>query len=132
MDQQLYHSLAQRASDLVEAGNYAEALDLLEQIIAGDLPDYDKAMMCLNTAIVHDKWGRQEEALTSYARALDYERRTGSHFVAQHRAAYFSQLGRYDESIRCYEELLRREGLATPDREAFAANLRTLARLRAG
>jgi tetratricopeptide (TPR) repeat protein len=132
MDRQLYTSLAQRASDLVTAGEYAQALALLEEIIAGDLPDYDKAMMCLNTAVVYDKWGKPDDALTSYARAMDYERSTGSCFVAQHRAAYFSQLGRYDESLRCYEELLRRADLSPEDRDMFAKNVATLARLRDG
>lgn len=130
MDRQLYTSLAHRASDLVDSGQYTEALAVLEEIIASDLPDHDKAMMCLNTAVVYDKWGRVEDALTSYARAMDYERDTGSCFVAQHRAAYFSQLGRYDESMRCYEELLRRDDLAPADRAAFEQNVVTLVRLR--
>ena len=61
MDRQLYTSLAQRASDLVSSGDYAQALGLLEEIIASDLPDYDKAMMSLNTAVVYDKWGKPVE-----------------------------------------------------------------------
>ena len=132
MDRQLYTSLAHRASELVTAGDYAQALAVLEEIIASDLPDYDKAMMCLNTAVVYDKWGKPGDALTSYARAMDYERSTGSCFVAQHRAAYFSQLGRYDESMRCYEELLRRSDLSPEDRDMFTQNIATLTRLRDG
>jgi tetratricopeptide (TPR) repeat protein len=130
MDRQLYTALAERASDLVLAQDYAQAIAVLEEIIASDLPDYDKAMMCLNTAVVYDKWGKPDEALTSYARAMDYERSTGSCFVAQHRAAYFSQLGRYDESLRCYEELLRRDDVSPQDRDMFAKNIETLTRLR--
>ncbi len=130
MEPQLYASLAQRASDLVSAGDHAQALAVLERLIASDLPDRDRAFMCLNTAVVYDQQGRPEEALAAYARAMEFERSAGGYFVEQHRAAYFSQLGMYDESIRCYEALLARPDLAPDARSAFTANIATLQALR--
>lgn len=130
MDRELYTSLAQRATELVEAGQHTAALDVLEHIIAGDLPDFDKAMMCLNTAIVHDRQGEIDAALGAYARAMDYERGTGSCYVEQHRAAYLAQLGRFAESLRCYEDLLRRDDLTPEQRTMFERNVATLAQSR--
>lgn len=130
MDKQLYASLANRASDLVVAGERLEAIEVLEELVRSDLPDFDRAMMCMNIAIVHDQLGNTEEALQTYARAVDLERPTESYFVAQSRAAYYSKLGMYDESLRSYDDLLR-HGCVTPvDREMFLTNIETLRRLR--
>lgn len=77
MDRALYASLANRASDLVEAGEHRQAIEVLDQLVQSDLPDFDKAVMSLNIATVRDKMGDHEGALASYARALEYEGRTG-------------------------------------------------------
>ena len=130
MEPQLYASLAQRASDLVSAGDHAQALAVLERLITSDLPDRDRAFMCLNTAVVYDQQGRPEAALAAYARAMEFERSAGGYFVEQHRAAYFSRLGMYDESIRCYDALLARADLAPDARSALTANIATLQALR--
>lgn len=130
MDKQLYASLANRASDLVVAGQRLEAIDVLEELVRSDLPDFDRAMMCLNIAIVHDQLGDPDKALETYARAVELEQATESYFVAQSRAAYCSQRGMYDESIRCYDDLLRHEHLKPDDRAMFAENIATLRRLR--
>lgn len=130
MDRNLYVALTSRAAGLVDAGQYPEALDIFEEIVASDLGDVDKSMMCINLAVVHDKMGQRDQALTSYGRALAYERPTGAYFAEQHRAAYFSQIGMYAESIECYLELLARTDLKATDRDAFSQNVATLEKLR--
>lgn len=129
MDRHLYASLANRASDLVVAGDRLQAIDVLEELVASDLPDFDRAMMCLNVAIVHDQMGNTDKALETYARAVDLERATDGYFVAQSRAAYYSQLGMYDESIRSYDDLLRHPHLTPESREMFLKNISTLKHL---
>lgn len=129
MDKQLYASLANRASDLVVAGQRLEAIDVLEELVRSDLSDFDRAMMCLNIAIVHDQLGNPDKAMETYARAVQLEQATESYFVAQSRAAYYSQRGMYDESIRSYDDLLRHEHLKPDDREMFLKNIATLRRL---
>ena len=52
MDRQLYTSLATRASDLVVAGERHQAIEILEQLVASDLPAFDRAIMCMNIAII--------------------------------------------------------------------------------
>lgn len=129
VDKRLYASLANRASDLVVAGERLAAIDVLEELVRSDLPDFDRAMMCMNIAIVHDQLGDPSKALETYARAVELEQATTSYFVAQSRAAYCSQRGMYDESIRSYEDLLRHEHLTPGDRELFQQNIATLRRL---
>ncbi len=130
MDKQLYQSLASRASDLVVAGDRLAAIEILEELVHSDLPDFDRAMMCMNIAIVHDQLGDRDQALENYSRAVDLERNTESYFVAQSLAAYYSQLGMYDESIRSYDDLLRHPHLKPESREIFLENITTLEHLR--
>lgn len=129
MDRTLYTSLANRASDLVEAGEHQQAIDVLEQLVESDLPDFDKAMMSLNIATVRDKMDDPEGALASYASALEYERRTDSYFVAQQRAAYLAKLGRYAEGVSAYQVLVELADVKPEDREMFVANIDTLRKL---
>lgn len=130
MDRNLYVALTSRAAALLDAGQYPEALDIFEELVASDLSDFDKTMMCINLAVVHDKMGQHDQALTSYGRALSYERPSGAYFAEQHRAAYFSQIGMYAESIDCYRELLARAELKPNDRDAFSQNVTTLEKMR--
>jgi tetratricopeptide (TPR) repeat protein len=130
MDKHLYASLANRASDLVLAGERLKAIDILEELVRSDLPDFDRAMMCMNIAFVQDQMGETGKALDTYAHAVGLEAMTASYFIASSRAAYYSQLGMYDESIRSYDDLLRHEHLKPEDREMFVANIATLRQLR--
>lgn len=129
MDRTLYASLAVRASDLVDAGEHRQAIDVLQQLVDSDLPDFDKAMMSLNIAVVHDKMGNTPEALAAYDRALDFERGTDGYFVAQQHAAYLSQIGRYDDSIAAYQALHGQTNVKQEDADMFLANIKTIEKL---
>lgn len=129
MDKQLYTSLANRASDLVVAGDRLNAIDVLEELVRSDLSAFDRAMMCMNIAIIHDQLGDPEKALETYSRAVDLEQAADSYFVAQSKAAYYSGLGMYDESIRSYDDLLRHDHLKPEDRDMFLQNIATLRQL---
>jgi tetratricopeptide (TPR) repeat protein len=130
LDRALYASLARRASDLVDSGDRDQAIEIFEQLVASELPDLDRAYMCLNIATVYEQQGKRDHALEAFARAVDIERRTDSYYVASSRAAYYSQIGLYDESSRHYDDLLRHKALKPEDRDAFLQNIRTLSRLR--
>lgn len=129
MDKQLYENLASRASDLVVAGKRDEAIRILEELVHSDLPLFDRAIMCMNIAVVNDQMGDSAKALENYARAVDMERETESYFIAQSRAAYYSKLGLYDESIRCYDALLSHAALTPESRDMFLKNIETLKEL---
>lgn len=126
MDRNLYIALSRRASDLVDAGEYAQAIEVLQQLVDSDLPDFDKGMMCVNIATVHDKMGNRQAALKSYADALDHERNTASYFIAQEYAAYLSKIGMHADSIGIYQALMERSDLKSDDAGVFQANIRTL------
>lgn len=129
MDRQLYAALASRASDLVVAGDRLKAIEILEEILRSDLPALDRAIMCMNIAIIHDQMGNTDKALETYSAAVDLERGTESYFVAESKAAYYSRLGMYDESSRSYDDLLRHKHLKPEDRERIRKNIATLGNL---
>jgi tetratricopeptide (TPR) repeat protein len=130
LDNTLYASLARRASDLAESGDRDQAIELFEQLVDSELPDLDRAYMCMNIATVLDQQGKREQALEAFARAVDIERRTDSYYVASCRAAYLSRLGFYDESSGFYDDLLRHKALKPEDRDVFQQNIRALSKLR--
>ena len=131
MEDAEFDELARRASDLVVAGEHEQAIEVLEKLVHSDRPDFDRAMMCLNIAIVCDQLGDSKRALEQYNRAIDIERPTGSYYIAQHKAVYLSKLGMHAESSRSFQELLRHPKLTPESRDAFEQNIATLARLRA-
>lgn len=129
MDRSTYVALAHHASDLVDAARYPEAIAVFEEILAGELPDFDKGITWVNIATVRDKQGDTAAALDCLDAALAFEHGTGNCFIAQHRAAYLSKLGRHAESAAAYRALLERTDLRDEDAEMFRANLATLERL---
>lgn len=127
-----YVKRVQKADRLAREGDHASALDVLSSLVESELADPDKAVMCVNIAILRDQLGQPEEALCWYGRGIDYERRTGGHFAAESRAAYLAQLGRLEESLRAYEELAAQASLDEQTRERVRQNidcLRTQLRL---
>lgn len=126
MNREQYAALAKEASGFVDQGEYARAIEIFEQLAASDLPDFDRAISWVNIATVEDKRGRTEDALACLARALDFERRTDSYFIAQHRAAYLSKLKRHRESLSAYRALMERPDLKSEDAAVFRSNIATL------
>lgn len=128
MEYQEYVRSAQRASKLVESGDYEGAIQVLRKLVSSDISRIDKAMMCLNLAIVYDKMGRLEDALFWYDEGADYERVHDRYYVAERKAAYLAEQGRYRESLDEYENLLRRAGLTEGDQERIEGQIKTLRR----
>lgn len=123
VDYEEYVNLAHQAAQLDEAGEYEQALDIFRTLLASDISDLDKAMMCNNIGIMQDKLGREPEALASYERGMSYERLHGRSFLAEQRAAYLYRLGRLAESLRAYEELLYRSSLTEEEKQRIRHNV---------
>ena len=73
MERDLYVSLAKQASDLVDQGEYAKAIEIFERIAGSDLPDFDRGITWVNLATVEDKRGDCEAALACLAREVARE-----------------------------------------------------------
>ena len=84
----------QRAAELVQAGQYDEALEILNRLLGGDISDIDKSIMCLNIAVVYDKLNASDRALEWHDRGIVYERPYARSFVALHKAGYLATQGR--------------------------------------
>jgi tetratricopeptide (TPR) repeat protein len=126
MDYQAYVDAMQRVSDQVDAQRYAEAVTGLRRLLDSDLLDADKAVLCINMAVVHDKMGKASEALAWYDRGVDYERAYRRHLAAESKAAYLYTSGRPGEALSLYETLLRERSLGEADKQRLAHNVTSL------
>jgi tetratricopeptide (TPR) repeat protein len=126
MDYQQYTQRVHQATQLVEAGQYEQAQALFRSLLASDLADQDKAMMCLNLAVVSDKQGQTAEALRWYDAGITYERRHGRYFVAESKAVYLAEQGQVNESLATYEALLTESFVDEVSKERIRQNIRKL------
>ena len=117
MDYEEYANLARQAAQFLEAGAHEQALQTFRTLLARDISDLDKAMMCNNISVVLEQMGREQEALASYERGMSYERLHGRNVLAEQRAGYLYRLGRLAESLRAYEELLHRPSLTEEEKQ---------------
>jgi len=126
MDFQEYTKRVQRAAQLVERGDYEGAITLLRALIDSDISDRDKAMMCVNLAVVYNKLDRMQEALAWYDKGIAYERRHSRSFVAESKAAYLAERGLVQESVAIYEDLFTQPYLDEGEKERIGKNLEML------
>jgi tetratricopeptide (TPR) repeat protein len=126
MDYEEYVNRAHQAAQSVEAGEYEQALATFQSLLASDISDIDKAMMCSNIGVVLESMGREQEALASYARGMSHERPHSRIYVAEQRAGYLYRLGRLEESLKAYEELLYRSSLTEEEKNRLRHNIATL------
>lgn len=126
MDYQDYTLQAQQVASSVESENYKEALSLLQVLLDSDLSDLDKSMMCVNVAVVYDKLQQSAESLRWYDEGIAYEVRHSHFFVEERKAEYLFYLGREEESVEIYEELLTRDYLMESDKERIRHNVKII------
>lgn len=126
MDYQAYVDAMQLVADQVDAGKYDDAIAGLRALLNSDLLDADKAVMCINMAVVCDKQGKASEALAWYDRGMDYERAYRRHMVAEQKAGFLYTSGRREEALEIYESLLRGRSLTEHEQDRIAHNVTAL------
>lgn len=126
MDYQEYCDAMQRVADQVDAARYDEAIAGLRALLDSDLLDADKAVLCLNMAVVYDKLGKPSEVMAWYDRGTDYERAYRRHMVAEHRAGWLYTAGRHDEALAAYEWLAGQRSLGESEKQRLTHNVTTL------
>ncbi|HMB94123.1 MAG TPA: hypothetical protein VKP65_24960 [Rhodothermales bacterium] len=126
MDYDQYVALAHGAAQLVEQEQYAAALAQFQALTTSDISDIDKAMAYYNMAFVLEQVGQNQEALASYDKGISYERMHSRFFVTEQKAAYLARLGRNQESLRLYEDLLTKRFLQEEDTYRIRHNIQVL------
>jgi tetratricopeptide (TPR) repeat protein len=87
------------ANDHVNNNRFDEAIAIFEQVVAGNADAFTKSMACVNLAVIHDKKGQIDQAITAYDRGIQQERSLGRFFVAQHKAKYCVEKERHAEAL---------------------------------
>lgn len=126
MDYQAYVDAMQQVSNQVDARQYDDAIAGLRALLDGDLLDADKAVLCINMAVVYEKMGKPAEVLAWYDRGADYERAYRRHMVDEHKAGFLVNNGREAEALEIYEALLRERSLSEHEQQRIAHNVATL------
>ena len=126
MDYPAYVDAMQRIATLVDQQSYDEALTELRTLLASDLLDRDKAVLCINMAVVYDKLGQPTDALEWYDHGVGYERTYRSHMVAEHKATFLVSQGRHAEALRLYDDLRRDRSIGEADKHRFTQNANVL------
>ncbi len=121
-----YVAETQRAADLVQLEQYNQAYEILNRLLNTDISDIDKSMMCVNLAVVCDKQGKVNEALSWYDRGMTYEQPCSRVFVAMQKAGYLASRGLAAESRNLYLQLQALSFLTESDKETIRRNLNTL------
>ena len=123
MNYQEYSLAFHTAAQLVETGRPEKAISAFEALLANNIPDVDKSIICLNIAVIYEKMGRIESVLSWYDQGKRYEKRQCRFYVAESKAAYLAKIGRQRESLREYQDLLRRDELSMADIARIETNI---------
>lgn len=126
MDYPTYVDAMQRIATLVDQRSYDEALTEIRTLLASDLLDRDKGVLCINMAVIYDKLEQPTDALEWYDRGIGYERTYRSHMVAEHKAAFLVAHGKHAEGLRLYDELKRDRSLGESDKHRLTQTVTAL------
>jgi tetratricopeptide (TPR) repeat protein len=126
-----YCDRCQHVAELVDKQkDYAAAVQVLQGLIDdASLPELDRSMMCLNVALVCEKMGHDEHAVSWYEHAASIDRPLMRATATLRKADKLIQMKRTTEAIALYEDLLNEPFLAMSERHVIEHNL---AALRAG
>ena len=125
MDYQEFVSRTQQADQLIKSGRYKEAEVCLYKLFLGDISDIDKINTCATLAVVYDRMGNTEEALTWFDKGIDIELTYSRYEVIEKKAQYTAQLGRRTEAASIYESLLKQPFVSEAEKERMRKTIQT-------
>lgn len=126
MDYDTYSTLCQDGAKLLDDGNPAGALEVFERLVASDISDLDKAVMCANVATVLDKMGRVADALRAYDRAIAFEWPYSRCDSLDRKAHFLAEKNEVAASLAIYEQLLLKPYAMEHDKARYRANIEAL------
>lgn len=110
-------------------GAHREALAVLNELAASDLPELDRAMVFVYAAEAHDRLGDVDAALGAFDQAIALETPLRRFSAAFKKADYLLRLGRKDESRELFTSLLDRPEATLAERHSLKARLKLLRRV---
>jgi hypothetical protein len=114
------------AARLVEQKEYDDALTAMRPLMECELSELDKAIVCVNMAIVCGIKGEATDAMAWYDRGINCEQPHGRFFVAEQKAAYLAEMGWTADSLMLYQKLLSEPSLTDKDRARIEQNIALL------
>jgi hypothetical protein len=106
MYSELFNQALFVASRLLERDAHDDALVVLQCLVENEAFGGVRVIACVNCAIVHTQKGEVEHALAWYDRGIALEEPLHTCLAARHKAALLGDLGRIEEALSTYLELL--------------------------
>jgi hypothetical protein len=113
------------ANRLLDAGSRADALTVLRLLAENEAFGDVRMIACVNCGIVEEQLGNGPAALNWYERAMALEAPHPGRFAARQKADLLVRMGRADEGLALYLELLAGP-LQAQDDEAIRAAIAAL------
>lgn len=117
MEFEEFRNFAQLAAELFEARHFDKALIIYKQLLDSDISDRDKAMVCLNIAIVYEQLNEPDQTILWFDKGIRYEQPHCQFYVAESKAAYLASIGLTAESLAIYQHLHKQRYLQEADKE---------------
>jgi tetratricopeptide (TPR) repeat protein len=126
MKYQEFIDRTQQASQLRQSGRLQETVDALYFLVLSDISDIDKAVICADLAVVYDRMGKTDDAISWFDKAIDLEQNCNRFEVSEKKAQYLSSLGRGKEAITIYETLIKQPSVSEADKERMRKVVQSL------
>jgi tetratricopeptide (TPR) repeat protein len=124
-----FRAATEKAERCASRGEHREALAVLTELAASDLPALDRAMVWTYAAEAHDRLGDTAAALKAFDQAVALETPLRRFSAAFKKADYLLRLGRKDESRELFTTLLDRPEATLAERHSVQARLKLLRRV---
>lgn len=124
-----FRAATEKAEKCSSRGEHREALAVLSELAASDLPALDRAVVWTYAAEAHDRLGDPAAALKAFDEAVALEAPFRRFSAAFKKADYLLRLGRKDESRELFTSLLDRPEATLAERQSVQARLKLLRRV---
>jgi tetratricopeptide (TPR) repeat protein len=125
MQYQEYVQRVQHSAQLIKDSHYKEAVEALYQLILSDISEIDKADLCVNLAVVYDRMGKTDEALSWFDKGVAYEQTYCRFEVAEKKAQFLSQLGLSKQAVPIYESLMKQPFVSESEKERMRKTIQS-------
>src|SRR5262245_20516789 len=121
-----YIKIGTQASELAEKQDFDGAITILMPLVESDLAAADRAVMCMNIAILEDKKGNLDGAIQWYEKAAVIEEKNHLRYVLEVQASFYSQIGRKVEALNIYKKLMAHPTVNENDKLRLQQQLKAL------